>query len=258
MKKNIKNGNNIYFKKNNRTEMDRMVEKRYRACWDSNKDSFEVKMEMFPKYIKRQSLTRFLALYDIFKKILDVKGSIIECGVKYGRGLMTWAKLSSILEPINIGRKIFGFDTFEGFPSISKEDLMIYKDSLKVGDMCSNSYYELKEIIKIYNTNRPIGHIEKVYLIKGDANKTIPKFIEKNPYIIVSLLRLDFNLYKPTSTAIKHFYPRIPKGGIIIFDDLDSPMYPGETVAMIERLGVGNLRLQRINYEPFMAFAVKE
>jgi len=250
--------NNIHFKCYHSTKIDEMVAKRYHACWDNNKDSFEKKMKSFPKYTQRQILTRFLAHYDIFKRILSVKGSIIECGVKTGKGLITWAKLSSILEPINISRRIYGFDTFKGYPSISKKDSTFYVNSHKVGDMGSDYYDELKEIIKIYNSNRPLGHIEKVYLIKGDACKTIPQFIEKNPHILVSLLYINFDIYEPTSTAIKYFYPRIPKGGIIIFGEVDDLIWPGETIAMMEQLGVGNLRLQRIVYEPYMAFAVKE
>ena len=58
-----------------------------------------------PKYIKRQNLTRLLSLYEIFKLVVDVKGSIIECGVNRGFGLMSWAKFSSIIEPINLTRE---------------------------------------------------------------------------------------------------------------------------------------------------------
>lgn len=257
MAESIKN-NNIYFKSYSKTKIEEKVGKRYQACWDSNNDSFENKIEVFSKYVRRQTLTRFLAHYDIFKKILNVKGSVIECGVYSGGGLMTWAKISSILEPINLTRKIYGFDTFKGYPNISKKDSTFYVNSHKVGDMGSDSYDELKEIIKIYNSNRPIGHIEKVYLIKGDANKTIPQFIEENPYILVSLLHLNFDIYEPTSIAIKYFWPRIPKGGIIIFGEVDDPIWPGETIALVEQLGIGNLRIQRIEYEPYLAYVIKE
>lgn len=244
---------NIYFKNYSRTETEEKVGKRYQTCWNRNKDSFEDKIEVFPKYVRRQTLTHYLARYDIFKKIINVKGSIIECGVCAGGGLMTWAKLSSILEPINLTRRIYGFDTFEGFPSISEKDI-----GSCVGQMCSDSYDELKELIKIYNSNRPLGHIKKVYLIKGDANKTIPQFIEKNPSISVSLMFLDFELYEPTKTAIEYFYPRIPKGGTIIIGSLDNSERPGEGIAVMEQLGIGNLRLQRIEYEPYWSYVVKE
>ena len=80
------------------------------------------KIYNFPKYAPRQSIARFLTKYEIYKKILHVNGSIIECGVFYGAGVLAWAKLSSILEPINHTRKIIGFDTFEGFPHLHEQD----------------------------------------------------------------------------------------------------------------------------------------
>src|SRR5205823_1662595 len=62
-------------------------------------DPVEKRLESFPKYIRRQDLKRFLAMYELFKIALTVKGSIVECGVFRGFSLMTWAKLSAILEP---------------------------------------------------------------------------------------------------------------------------------------------------------------
>ena len=47
------------------------------------------KLSSFTKYVPRQTLTYFLSRYEIFKKILNVHGSIVECGVFFGAGLMT-------------------------------------------------------------------------------------------------------------------------------------------------------------------------
>jgi hypothetical protein len=80
--------------------------------------------------------------------------------------------------------------------------------------------------------NRPVGHVPKVELVKGDANITIPKYIEDNPHVVVSLLYLDFDIYEPTKTALKYFIPRMPKGSIIAFDELNSPHWPGGTIAV--------------------------
>ena len=80
------------------------------------------KIEAFGKYASRQSIAKFLTKYEIFKQILNVNGSIVECGVLHGAGLLTWAKLSSIFEPANHPRKVVGFDTFTGFPSVNKKD----------------------------------------------------------------------------------------------------------------------------------------
>src|SRR5687767_2182574 len=85
-----------------RTTAEREEDSRNLACFNRNPASWETKIENFPKYVRRQNLTRFLALYEIFKLILPVKGSIVECGVNHGFGVITWAKLSAILEPVNL------------------------------------------------------------------------------------------------------------------------------------------------------------
>jgi len=91
-------------------------------CFNSNPLTTSAKLEQFPKYVPRQKLTRFLALYEIFKLAMPIKGSIVECGVFHGFGAMTWLKLSSILEPVNIMRKVYCFDTFSGFPAVGDLD----------------------------------------------------------------------------------------------------------------------------------------
>lgn len=104
--------------------------------------------------------------------------------------------------------------------------------------------------------NRFINHIPKVTLVKGDATKTIPRYIQDNPHTIVSLLYLDFDLFEPTSVALKQIVPRIPKGGIIAFDELNAENCPGETVAVIQELGVNNLKIERFPFDTYMSYVV--
>jgi len=220
--------------------------------------SFE-KMENFAKYVPRSSLARFLCKYEIFKQILNVQGSVIECGVLYGGGLMTWAQLSSILEPMNHQRKVIGFDTFAGFPSLAGQDLAPKTSELVAsGGLAVDSFEDLKQCIRIYDIYRPLGHIEKVRLIKGDTKDTIPQFIKDNPHTVVSLLYLDFDIYEPTLVALEHFVSKIPKGGIIAFDQLNSESFPGETAAVIEKLGINNLRIQRCLFGTSISYAIIE
>jgi len=72
------------------------------------------------------------------------------------------------------------------------------------------------------------------------------------------LLFLDFDLYEPTKTALEYFYPRMPKGSIIAFDELDNPLWPGETQAMIEFCKENKLRIQRLPFDPYIGYAVVE
>jgi len=214
------------------------------------------KLSNFPKYVPRQKLSYFLAKYEIFKKILNIQGSIIECGVLFGGGLMTFAQLSSIFEPVNHQRKIIGFDTFAGFPKLSKIDNRGTSEFIKKGGFKINSYQDLKKCIEVYDSNRFIGHIPKIELIKGDSTKTIPKYVRNNPHLVVSLLYLDFDLYEPTRIALKYFLPRMPKGSIIAFDELNAPTFPGETKAVLDTLGINKLKIERFPFNTYLSYAI--
>lgn len=223
--------------------------------FESCQDSTETKIECFPKYTRRQHLKRFLALYELFKLALPVKGSVVECGVFRGFGLMSWAKLSAILEPENLTRRIYGFDTFEGFPSLALEDQNINTQT-HVGDLRANSYDELTQLIKIYDNDRFLGHIPKVNLVKGDICHSAPKFVAEHPHLLVSLLFIDCDLFEPTRAALEAFIPRMPRGAILAFDELDNPQWPGETMAMLAHTRGRPLELRRIEWDPYISYAI--
>ncbi len=222
--------------------------------FDNSQCQTEKKLGNFTKYVRRQKIARFMAQHEIFKKQIGIKGSIIECGVHHGGGLMGWAKLSATIEPYNYHRKIIGFDTFCGFPSISENDNGS-KDT-KVGDFKEeyDVYTELSLAIKDFDDNRFINHIEKVELVKGDANATIPQYIEKNKHLIVSLLFIDFDLYQPVVTALEHFLPRMPKGAICAFDEVNNEHWTGETIALLKHFNLNHYKLECFEYEPNISF----
>lgn len=222
------------------------------------------KFDNFPKYVQRSALSRFLARYEIFKLQLNVPGSIIDLGVGRGASLMSWAQFSTMFEPVNFTREIIGFDTFEGIPSIDeKRDKNIYnyesnllkRDGFKLED---GMFDDICKAISIYDINRFLNHIEKVKIVKGDITKTVPEFVSEHQYLVVSLLHLDADLYEPTKVAIKLLYERIPKGGIIVFDELGAKMYPGETIALKDTLGLSSLRLNRFPWATTISYAVIE
>jgi hypothetical protein len=215
------------------------------------------KLENFTKYVPRQALTTFISRYEIFKKVLTVQGSIVECGVFFGGGLMTFAQLSSIFEPVNSQRKIIGFDTFSGFPEVTAKDYPSSETSLlERGGLAIDSYDDIAQAIALFDSNRFLRHIGKVELVRGDATKTIPEYLNQNPHTVVSLLYLDFDIYLPTKTAIEHFVPRMPRGAVIAFDELNSKFWKGETIALLDTLGIGKLKLERFAHDSYLSFAV--
>ncbi len=216
------------------------------------------KLQNFTKYVPTQDLRKFLCRYELFRKILHVHGSIVECGVLYGGGLMAWAQLSEIFEPLNHLRNIIGFDTFSGFVSISEMDRTGTAFQGKNGGLAIDTYDDLLKSIALYNKNRFLNHIEKVKLVKGDVAESLPKFLKVNPHLVVSLLYLDFDIFEPTVVALKHLMPRIPKGGIIAFDELNHEVWPGETIAVMQEIGIKKLRIERFPFGSTMSYAVIE
>lgn len=222
--------------------------------WERSPGTAVWKLQNFTKYVARQELTRFLLKYEIFKQVLDVQGSIIECGVLAGCGLMTWAHLSAIFEPLNYQRKVIGFDTFEGFTTLTDKDKLTKVAQL--GGLALDSYDDIIEAIDIYDTNRTMGSEEKVILVRGDMLTTVPQYLKENPETVVSLLFLDVDVYAPTKIALEHFIPRMPKGSIVAFDELNIGGWPGETLALIDTLGINSLALRRFSYDTKICYAV--
>lgn len=234
-----------------------MLERYYEESPGSNTE----KLENFSKYVPRQNLARFLARYEIFKQIKDVQGSIVECGVLFGGGLMSFAQLSAILEPYNFQRRIIGFDSFEGFPEISEEDTQGLSDRksahLKKGGFAAPCAYEdLMQSIAVFDRNRFLNHFPKVQVVKGDFAVTSADFLRDHPHLVVSCLYLDFDIYAPTRIALERFYARMPKGGIVVFDELNEEAFPGETSAVMEVLNLNELRVRRFEFEPRISYAI--
>ena len=204
-------------------------------------------------FMRRQRVAEYLGRVELFQKIQNVAGSIVECGVKRGGSLMLYSHLSSCLEPFNLNRKIYGFDTFEGFRSINKDKDLVRVNESMFADV---SYDTLKKSIEIQDLNRPIGHIPKVELIKGDACKTIPEFVKQRPELTIALLYIDFDIYEPTKVAIQHLLPLVPRGGIVVFDEFNDERWPGETTAVKELLNLRELKMRRFTYDPQPAYFI--
>jgi hypothetical protein len=219
--------------------------------------TYNEKLENFSKYVSRQTTARYIALYEIFKLILNVQGDVIEGGVNWGGGLMWFAQLSASMEPINFQRRIIGFDTFSGFADISVKDSKSSQNTeMKKGGFAADSYEDLLHNIELFDKNRFVNHIPKVVLVKGDVAQTIPKFLDENPQQIISLLHLDFDLYEPTKTALVNFLPKMSKGSVIIFDELNNLNWPGETTAVLESLNLSNVEIKRFSFEPHVSYAI--
>lgn len=124
------------------------------------------------------------------------------------------------------------------------------------GGLAADSQALITEAARLYDLNRPIGHIPRVVTVRGDARETIPEYVQAHPHLIVSLLYLDFDIYEPTKVALEHFLPRMPKGAIVAFDECNVEQWPGETRALLEsEWWTRNIPLKRFPWGSLMCWA---
>lgn len=204
-------------------------------------------------FIKRQQLTRVMFMYELYKKILPLHGNILEFGVRWGQDLALFECFRGMLEPFNYTRKIIGFDTFAGFPSVTEHD-----PHAKIGDMGVTEDYDLylDRLLTQHENESPISQIRKHRLIKGDVTQTLPKYFKEHPETIIALAYLDFDIYEPTRFALEFCKSRLMKGSIIAFDEANNENWSGETVAINETLGIKNIKLERFPWCPTMSYMV--
>ncbi len=224
-------------------------------CETSGQSPFTVSRS-FAAYAPRQVITSFLERYEIFKLVQDVPGDIFECGVGSGQGLMAFAHFCAIHEPFCYTRRVVGFDTFAGFQGISDKDRTSNAKHMQEGGLCFDSHDMLQRAIQLFDMNRPIGHIPKVELVKGNISESLPVYLQEHPATVVGLLYLDMDLYQATFDTLTLLRGRMAKGAVICFDELNHRDYPGETLAVMETLGLPNLRLRRLPISANMCYAV--
>ena len=205
-------------------------------------------------YINRMNLSRLLFIDSIYKQITNVHGVIIEFGVRWGQNLALFTNLRGIYEPYNYNRKIIGFDTFEGFPSIDEKDgNLVFEGDYNV----SPNYEEyLSNLLSYHESESPISHKKKHELIKGDATITFENYLNKNPHTIVALAYFDFDIFYPTKVCLEMLMKRVTRGSIIVFDELNCPEFPGETLAVIETLGLSRFAIKRSPLNPLISFII--
>ncbi len=250
----------VFREKKSQTERDLQQIEMLKEYISASPTSDFNKFDNFTKYVQTSAISRFLARYEVFKLQLNVPGCILDLGVGRGASLMTWAQISSILEPVNYTREIIGFDTFEGCPELDERDTGSYSSLVHKGGFSveEGMQQDIERAIEIYDVNRPLRHLPKVSVIKGDICETLPEFVKDMPHLVVSLIHFDTDLYCPTKTALEVLKDRLPKGAVLLFDELNNKFYPGETLGVLDTIGVSNLKLCRFPWATTVSYAVLE
>jgi len=209
-------------------------------------------------FLNSKNLSRILFMDHLYRQIVDVQGIIIEFGARWGQNLALFAALRGIYEPFNRHRKIVGFDTFAGFPGISKEDGS--SDLVQVGNLSvTENYVEyLTKILEYQELDNPLSHIKKFDIREGDAVVEIERYLKEYPETILALAYFDFDIYEPTRKCLEAIRPHLVKGSVLGFDELNDHDSPGETIALKEVFGLNNISLKRYRYASRVSHFVVE
>ena len=207
-------------------------------------------------YLPRSALSQVLFLGHLYSLVLDVHGVVMELGLRWGRNVALLTTLRNVFEPHNYGRHIVGFDTFEGFPGVAPQD---GGDAvIKPGALSVAPDYQayLDDVLAQHERLGPRAQLRRFETVKGDAEQTVPAWLDAHPEAVVALAYFDMDLYRPTKAALEAILPRLTKGSVIAFDEACVREFPGETVALREVVDLSQRALQRSPYSGHASYIV--
>lgn len=218
-------------------------------------------IKLFPVLARRQWLKRFLAHHELFMRTLEIPGDIAELGVFRGLGLMTWANFLECYCISDRTKVVYGFDNWKGFVSLAKEDGEENQDLQKFEGGFSPEAYrdELENAIRIFDRDRFIPWKDRIKLVEGNIQHTVPEFVNDNPGIRFSLVHFDCDMYEPTKRALESLWPKVSRGGVCLFDEYSVKEFPGETQAVDEFFANQKVQIKKLQWNNVpQAYVVKE
>ena len=168
------------------------------------------------------SIERMYGLYRAIRYVVDenIPGDVVECGVWMGGSAMVAAMTLELVG--NKTRDLYLYDTFEGMTPPTTHDInhdgVHAKNFLNPRDRIDGES-NVWAYASLENVRRNLDHTgvsrDRFHLIKGKVEDTIPTSMPN----AISLLRLDTDWYESTAHELKHMYPVLSVGGVLIIDD---------------------------------------
>ena len=206
----------------------------------------------------------------------DLKGNIFEFGVFKGNSLLATALL---LKNLGSDKRIFGFDSFSGFPSYDEKDKIsqfkiLYEDnkisknhyldvvrnidirSLYLNDKFTLNAQTISNSGDFSNCNYEVLQkkidflgLDNITIIKGDFKDTL-KNIEDLGETMCCLI--DCDLYESYKYTLPKAWENTIKGGMIYLDEYYSLKFPGAKIAVDEFIEDKNIKIEMksTNFDP--------
>jgi O-methyltransferase len=133
----------------------------------------------------------------------QLPGDFVECGTN--TGIMSLA-VCEYVDFNTTGKSFYLFDTFEGIPASEMNEQERADNRLAENAM----YFPCWEIAQ-----KNFAPFPKAKLIKG----IVPDTLSNVDIGDVAYLCIDMNIAKPERAALEHFWPKLVRGAVVIFDD---------------------------------------
>lgn len=184
-------------------------------------------------------------ILDLLDEVAAIPGSIAECGVYRGQTLIP---LSMHLRSRGSPKRIFGFDSFEGFPVAElKEELSFSGDA---GDPNKSEAGFKDTSFGLVSQKLALFGLKHVELHKGYFSHTLSQCGDN----VFSFVHLDCDLYGSYKDCLEFFYPRLSDGAVVLLDEYNDPPWPGCNKATDEFLSDKPERLQRIERQNYQKY----
>ena len=186
---------------------------------------------------------------------LNDDGDIFEFGVFKGASLVAVALL---LKEMKSSKKIYGFDSFEGFPTYSNfDDLQAFYSYSEeyFDDDFIKQYENFKKVKALVTGNQDFDKVsiatsldfsmtsrelvqqkidyfelDNIELVQGSFEETVPNFFSQYQGN-VSSCNIDCDLYDGYRVVLPYIYEQLSENGHVHLDEYFSFKYPGARIA---------------------------
>lgn len=182
---------------------------------------------------------KYFYMQKMFNKIAGIEGDIVECGV--GK-MASFQALALFLRQEGSSRKLWGFDSFEGFPEPSAED--VSPRNPQKGEWKSINAEDVSKFLFVCGFKKQWidSHIK---IVKGFFQDTLPN----NDVPNIAFLHLDVDLYNSYKNCLQYLFPKVVRGGVVLFDEYmnanENLKFPGAKKAIDEYFRDTKYKLSR-------------
>ncbi len=172
-------------------------------------------MESTDNLLRRQ---RHYVLNYLLSNVDLNSGDLCEAGS--WRGLSAY-QIASYMQSRQIGKTLHIFDSFEGLSNITDLDRSDY-------DSRTEAAVRKQFACPLETVQENLKQFSFIEFHKG----WIPDKFEEVEHKQFCFVHVDVDLHRPIYDTFKFFYPRLKKGGIMVFDDYNCLQFPGAKKAV--------------------------